>query len=727
MEGSSAQLRSPIRSDTSPRETYPDQSSNRRGTDATSVGKILRRHWKLSATFAFVVIATVTAITFAMDPVYEPTSTIVIDPPGLEVVALTNPSDSNGAEYLETQAKLLRSDRLAVQVIRKLKLDKAPEFQRATLKPRPFERQDMETDPLHLTPSERAALEAFRRNLKVTRDTGSRIVTISFASSDPRLAATVTNTLVSEFIETSFTDRHKEIVQASEWLSKQLDDLSESMQQANKAVLDYQASTGIADVDEHKNTYTEQMDEMNRQLIQAKADRIQLGAYINNIKNGSAETFPQVADNPMIQQLTQKIADVRAQLSQARVIYGANHPNVKKLVNEENELRAQVEAQRAAIISGLKTRYDAALTRERMTTEQMKVASNELGQTSKYNTLKKDAQVKTELYNTLYARVKDAGIAAASKSMNIRVVDQAGVLQEPTKPRRALNLAFGVFAGLFGGVLVGFLRERFDTTIHTSRDIEKCTGIQSVCILPRSSSPATRMPLRLLGGNGLKAPEKFLSDRPNSPESEAVRGLHTSIMLSRATRKPQLILITSSFPQEGKTTVAVNLSIALASHSRTCLIDADLRRPAVARAFGITARPGLANLLDHSHLVEEVLVQPHGTSNLYVIPEGDVRGNPGELVSDPEMAEVISSLRAQFDTVVIDSPPIIPYVDGRALATFVDGIVLVGRAGTTTRDALMRSMELLREIHSAPIAEIVLNDTPIEPSEYRYYYDHARS
>src|SRR5205814_5484866 len=119
----------------------------------------------------------------------------------------------------------------------------------------------------------------------------------------------------------------------------------------------------------------------------------------------------------------------------------------------------------------------------------------------------------------------------------------------------------------------------------------------------------------------LKAPEKFLSERPNSPEAEAVRGLHTSIMLSRATRKPQLILITSSFPQEGKTTVAVNLSMALASHSRTCLVDADLRRPAVARAFGITARFGLANLLDHSRLLEEVLVQPHGTSKIYVIPE----------------------------------------------------------------------------------------------------------
>src|SRR5512146_598119 len=212
MERTSGQLRSSTRSESYSPETYSEQPTIAPRPNVTAFGKILRRHWKLSAAFASVVIATVTAITFSMDPVYQPTSTIVIDPPGLEVVALTNPSDSNGAEYLETQAKLLRSDRLAVQVIRKLKLDQTPEFQRAALKPGPFERQDMETDPLHLTPPERAALEEFRRNLKVTRDTGSRIVTISFASSDPRLAATVTNTLVNEFIETSFTDRHKEIV-----------------------------------------------------------------------------------------------------------------------------------------------------------------------------------------------------------------------------------------------------------------------------------------------------------------------------------------------------------------------------------------------------------------------------------------------------------------------------------------------------------------------------------
>src|SRR5262249_3678408 len=219
--------------------------------------------------------------------------------------------------------------------------------------------------------------------------------------------------------------------------------------------------------------------------------------------------------------------------------------------------------QRSAIVGELRTSYAAARAREQMMGEQIKNATKQLNQMAQYNELKRAAQANSDLYNSLYGKVKEAGIVAASKSSNVRIIDPARVLDRPTRPRRALNLAMGLLAAVFGGVLLAFVREGLDRRIHTAADIRKWVGLSGVLVMPPIAGWKQKV---LAGGQGPGVAARRLLEHPYSPESEALRGLHASVLSSRNSRPPQIVLIASSLPNEGTTSIAVGLAAALAQH-----------------------------------------------------------------------------------------------------------------------------------------------------------------
>jgi non-specific protein-tyrosine kinase len=211
-----------------------------------------------------------------------------------------------------------------------------------------------------------------------------------------------------------------------------------------------------------------------------------------------------------------------------------------------------------------------------------------------------------------------------------------------------------------------------------------------------------------------------LYERPHSPEAEAVRALHANIVLAKE-EQPQAVLVTSSLPGEGKTTVAVNLALALAQYQRTCLVDADLRRPCVAAACGVCSDSGLGDVLLGSVALQDALVVMQGSPNLAILPGGKASDERAHLIASMVMKSVMESLRARFDFIVLDSSPIIPYAEGRALSTLTDGIILVTRSGITPGPAIARSMELLNELKSPRIVKVVLNAHNLSNQDYYYY------
>ena len=691
---------------------------------------VLQKHWRLSAVFALAVMVTVAAITFLTTPTYVASSRIEIDAPG-EIFSLEGGAATSDAEYLETQAQVLQTDSLAVDVIRKMRLDQNPEIMGKGTPGENLLTAASPSDTLQLTAAEQTALANFRPLLKVKRDTTSRLITVSFSNHNPQLAAQVANEVVQTFIEDTFQTRHNAIMKSSEWLSRQLDDIRARMESSTKALADFQASIGVTDVDGDKSTYTEHMSELSRQYTTAQAERIQIEALLKNVKGSDPDSLPEVRNSPVIQQLSGKLAEQRAELAQTLVVYGKNHPMAKKLQSQVDELQTQVDVQKRAIVNSLKASYAAALAREGLMSAEMKGTTKELSQMARYNALKKELQTDVELYNSLYAKVKEAGIAAASKSANIRVVDQARPPDLPATPRTLLNLCVGLLAALLGGVALAFVCEELDNKLRSPEDIKRWIGNSNISIIPvigESEQHESRLawPKRMVGllpSSTAEEPETntFFLERPNSPEGEAVQALYASIMLSWPGNPPQVLLIASSFPGEGKTTVALNLSYALAKQGKTCLVDADLRKGRLARAFGLTSSQGLGEVLKQPMDLDGALLEVPRVSNLSILPAGTLQGNAGELICSETMQRVLHELRQRFQFVVIDSAPILPFVDGRALSTLADAVILVGRAGVTTRHAMRRSVELILEVHGAPILQVVLNAADMSSTEYKYY------
>jgi len=389
-----------------------------------------------------------------------------------------------------------------------------------------------------------------------------------------------------------------------------------------------------------------------------------------------------------------------------------------------------IKAQLSGVVLELRTNYRAAQAREQLLSHAVKGATENLSTLSQYNALKKQAQADRELYNSLYAKIKEAAISAASKSSNIHVVNQARILDHPTRPHRLFNILAGLLVGLIGGVALAFIREGMEDRIHTVEDVRYWTGLNSIAVVPAMAGASEKKMLSAGGQKFLplisdskgKESDLFLLERPNAPESEAVHALRTTLLLCQKKGDLKVILVTSPLPGEGKTTLACNLAIALSACGRTCLVDADLRRPSVGSNFQLDPGKGLEHYLRGVAAFEQIAVEPQTTENLVVIPAVLPSDNAIHMLTNGRMDELIARLRLSFDFIVLDTPPILPYADSRALAPIADGVVLVGRAGQTSRGAILRSMELLAEVQSPPILTTVLNAVENLGADYRYYY-----
>jgi len=705
----------------------PVSSRKRTESDWRRAWAILSKQWHWSALFALIVIAVVTGVTLALKPVYEPEGQLQIDPPGSEAFSLNGAGGGLDSEYVATEAQKLQTDDLALATIHALHLETNQEITGKVSAQFP---PDISAG--QLTPRESAAVRGFQSRLSIRREPSSRLVGVRFASHDPRLSADVVNSLMRILVERNFEARNQAIAQSSMWLSRQLDDIREKMETATRALADFGTKTGIADLDPNSNTYAEKMGDLNKQLVQAESDRIQLESFLTRASN--PDSLPQVRNSPVVQTLTQKLAEAQAQRAQSRVLYGPNHLESLKLDSQVHELEDQIRVQRSAIVSELSTSYRAARSREALLRGEVTAATTDLTTLARYNVLKKEAQADRDLYDALYAKIKEAGISAASKSSNIHVVNRARVLDHPTRPNRALNIEAGILLGLIGGVALAFVKNRMQDRIQTTDDVLESTGLPSIAIVPVIQSGhrgmgmlgRNRTKLALLSGNGAGylGPDCFLLQRPKAPESEAVHALLAMLFLSQPENPPKVILMTSSLPGEGKTTLANNLAIALAKRGKTCLVDADLRKPAVGASFKLTTRKGLEHYLQASASFEQIVYLSPEVRNLTIIPSTMPTDSAVELLADEPVRHLVKRLRERFDFVVIDTPPLLPYADALALSTVVDGVVLVGRAGRTPRGAITRSMDLLEAVNSAPILTVVLNaaDPRYDYAGYSYRF-----
>jgi succinoglycan biosynthesis transport protein ExoP len=720
--------------------------------------RILRKHWKASLAFALLVEFLLVLLVLAMQNTYEARAVLDVEPPGADSIGLDREGSANPANnpgYLETQTEILNSDGLALGVINQLHLDQNPIFMKQDAL------QQFVTWIEGLLPSAKTTggrqdtdrlLNIFHRSMTVGEVKGSQLVEIRYESSNPELAAQIVNTTVDQYLNRTYQSRYEATVRAAQSISPRLADLQNSVKKSTDELLDFQkkhegaqlgSATPVANDGTTAfasasggNPIATRVSELNQQLTQAMGERLQEESYMKQIKGGQVDALPQMKDNVLIQGLTSRLVDSRAQLAQALAVYGNNNPQVRKLEMESEEITKQLDAERARIASQIESAYASAQNREQLIRNTLQGMKGELDQSNadvvQYDALKREADANANLYTTLSSRTKELALSGSLSSSNIRILDQARAPIKPDGPHRFRILGVGAIFGILGGVMIAFASEQMNDTISSAEDFRRWAGLPTLALVPQISiasakrAVASSNPKRMISAQSMGTIRmngmKFLTENPNSPEAEAIRNLETSIRmpLSPGSRPTQTILITSALPGEGKTTVATNLALALSRHGNTCLIDGDFRHPSITSSFGLTLQMGLQDLLTiPSNSAENALKPLAEVPNLTVLGVGNRAPNSLGCLTSARTGALISELRKKFDYIVLDSPPVIPFSEGRWLSTLADASILVARCDSTTRGAVIFSLEILEGL-KAKVLGVVLNGVDLKAEYYSY-------
>jgi polysaccharide biosynthesis transport protein len=708
----------------------------------------LREHWQIifrhrKTLMSFVVAGLVGAVLISLiqTPIYRVRTSLEIQ--GTSFLEQKGPNDtgSNYASpesYVETQVKLLQSESLLEHVIDKLKLQNDQPKSGLRAFTWRVHRMFQFSDPAGL-PEREKLMREIQRNLTVRTSGNSRLLEVTYESPDPRGAADFANTLVSQFIELTQEERWKSAQGTAEWLTSHLDKMKAQLEQSETAMQEYARTSGLSFTSEKENLAESRLKELQDALDKAQADRIASQAKLEGAKTKPADTLPEVLDDTTMREYRQRLTDLQRQYAELSATLTPAHPKVQRVQAQIDELKSAIQRERSNVVHRVGNEYSAALRRETLLSKareaQAKIVADQSEKAIHYDTLKRDVDSNRHLYEVMLQRVKEASLAAAMRDSNVMVVDRARPPLLPYRPSLPMNSAIGLCSGMLFGFGFVLLRERVNRKISAPGDAQVYLDLPELGVIPLDDSGIPRQisnglrpqrPAPALQAWKSNGPELATWKRKPSMVAECARTTLTSILLPNENGEgPQVIVITSPCPGEGKTTVACNLSIAVAEIGRkVLLIEGDLRRPRLNSVFGVGNNWGLSDVLRGDGDLENVsvshLVRETEVAGLYLLPGGSCGVTPANLFYSPRMATLLKQLRTEFDMILIDAPPMIHLADARVLGHLSDGVVLVIRSGQTTMDSALSASQRFAEDGTCVLGTILNSWDPKTTSGYGY-------
>ena len=703
---------------------------------------LIKNKWVVIGSL-LLVMGVVAISTLRSTPIYEAVGSIAINK--MDPVTFNLKDSSSSVDYydptdLDTEVRILKSDLLALQVIRQLNLDKQPEFE-AKGKPSPWS-LELTTDAMQPDSARTSAvLATFKGNLQVALVPNTRIIEVRYRSPDKNIAARVVNTLANTYVEQNFKTRFESTMQASDWLSKQLVDLQIKVETSQEKLVKYQKEHEILGIDEKQNITTAKLDELNRELTTAESVRMEKESIYHLVQTGDSDSIAAAANvdgasrgssanSALLEKLREQQADLKIQVAQLSTQFGPSYPKLAQLNSQLKEVDAEIQTEIRKVAARLRGDYLAAVQRESMlrtALEQQKQEANKLNESAiEYSLLKRDVDANRTLSEGLLERLKEAGVTAGLRSNNFRIVDVARVPTSPSGPNLLRNLGFALALGLSTGIGLAFLLESMDNTVRTPEQAQTISALPSLGMIPLGSRSTREMSgnQKLALASSKEAVELVTQSRPRSQMAESYRALRTSLLLTFAGGPPTVILITSALPEEGKTTTSVNCAIVLAQKgTRVLLIDADLRRPSIHKTLGMGPKIGLSNVLTGAATLQQAIIPSTILPELFILPAGTPPPNPAELLASAKMKNVLAELRKQYDHIVIDSPPTLSVTDAVVMSTDADAVVLVIRPGHTTKPALRRARDILLQVN-ARVCGVLVNAVDLSSPDYYYHYEY---
>jgi capsular exopolysaccharide synthesis family protein len=655
--------------------------------------------------------------------------------------------DASGTDYYQTQYKIMESRTVAREVIGRLNLHHSQEFF-----PEPPDnfiantvRAIKETlaswgdsmSSLLKTDQDRTALAQqnhnnelvsdFIKRIKVEPIRNSRLVDLSFQANDPVMAAKIVRTLAEAYIDQNLETRLKAVQDAVKWLHNRIELERKKVEKAELALLKYKEEHNIVtdfSSDTEKIT-AQKLAQLNTQVVESESRRVEAETRYKQAvalerTPDMLDSIPEVLDNELIRQIKAMEVDLYKRMSELSKKYGSKHPHMIAIQSELNTLQKRKQQEVNRVINSLRNEYKVALAKENTLKAALAAQKQEaltLNQKAiTYGVLRREAESTREMYELLIKRFKETTLTEDMRTGNISVVDKAEIPNDPVKPRKRLNIFLSLIVGLLLGTGLAFFFEYLDNTVKDPEEIKRLLEIPFLGPVPAIISD------RIASPDGQDIPELVTLQAPQSPVSEAYRGIRTNILFSAAGSEPQVILIASAGPHEGKTLTATNLAITMAqSGSKVIILDCDLRRPKLHQIFEIEQSQGVTHFVGANETFQKEEFRTVIT-NLYVMPSGPIPPNPSEILGSQRMADLLGSLRKDFNRIIIDSPPIAAVTDAVVLSNFTDGTVYVIRAHETVRGLMVNGLDQLRAVGAHLLGAILNGVDMIRDGYYSNYY-----
>ena len=622
---------------------------------------------------------------------------------------------------LGTEVLVITSESMLLNVAQEMNLANNPDF----MGPGPYRNVN---DPVVRA----SVVGRLSNSLQVSVVTNTDMIRIACITGKAQLAADIVNHVINAYQQRTFESRFASTQRATQWLSGQLDDLKQQVESSQQQLIDLQKRLGVLGLDASKPGTTQataSVEALSAAAISAKVQRI-LAESKYRVISGSDPTLLEtnlaaVGVSSALTQLRVDATTTRAQIAQSSVTLGPKNPQILALQAHLREVDQETRIEENRIVTEAKQTLVAAQTNESETTRALEQQKDEAYRLRddlvEYTLRQRDYETNRSLYDELLSKLRSASVQAGLNAPEIDIVDPAYKPIEPTMTPRSSILSRDLLFALVIGIGIAFTLESLDTGIRSVAEVEQITQLPSLAVIPRVRRLSTD------GSGAMTVAQSNIGvlSTSRSQFSEAFRSLRTALLLATTGHPPKVILISSSMPTEGKTTVATNLAAILAQReTRVLLIDADLRRPNVHHRFGLNGRVGLSTILSGGATLEQAVKTVPEVPNLDVLPSGPVPPFPTEMLSSESMHDLLVKCCQLYTHVVIDSPPILSVTDGVILARQADAIVMVVRHGKSSRNTVRRSRDLLVR-SGAAVTGVVLNSVDISAPEYHGYYGYS--
>jgi succinoglycan biosynthesis transport protein ExoP len=722
--------------------------------DFRELFRIARRRLPVIAGLTLLGTLLATIYAFQLTPLYTANATLLIEPRKTKITDTEAVLGSIGTDWeaIESEVELIRSIAVARRVAEKLGLAKAepPEPSLDGLL-ESISLLGPETVPILEPDAVTPHAYAVRSGLSVSRKRDTYLINVSYTDDDPQFAARAANAFAEAYLMDQVEAKFEATRRANLWLDTRLAELRDRVRESERAVETYRAENNL--VQSEGETLTEQqVGDLNQQLILARAKTAEAQAMLEQVREvlkrgGEPSSFANNVQSQVIGQLRARLSELRRELAELGAKYGSRHPAVVNVRAQMADSERQIQAEMERILASSENAYRAALSREESIAQSLREIKGEAAELSqaeiRLRELEREAAANRALFESFLTRFKETTEQATLQTPDSRIIEAATVPGAPSKPNRQSIILMGLVLSLAAGAALALLLEQLDNGFRTGRQVEEVFGAPLLASVPMLEGPrpevsiagmveqvksgiVERLPWqagRERPAGGQAAHARLVLDKPLSPYTEAIRSLRMGLRYANLDDPARIVLITSALPGEGKSTLASNLAQHAANTGeKVLMIDMDLRHPVLTAIHAPDAGDGLVELLTgEARSGDVVRIDPETALRFIPASRSELVTHAAEVLGSRKVKDFLWRLRDIFDLVVIDSSPLLPVTDSRALVAAVDAVVFVVRWETTSQDAVKSAMRQTFGLHER-LAGVVLNQVNVSRARHYDYY-----